>query len=449
MFILGIVLAIATIIYLLATNDERNAIIVFAFCSIAYLFFGYGIAISEIGNLFQQVGTLSILSKFIVIITVFFLIERFEETVFTDDYYLILRAFFYRFETIIIALYLLGVLFSTGSFYLDFLILLAALRLFKIDRFVAYITTCAVLFTNSLFKYSLVNINYLVENGLSSNDLMFDNYLVVIVMLIMMLMLLFAGYLNRRLEKDIAMDWKLPLIILLISGIGFIGAKSFTPSQMLVYLPVIGVILLYLNDLKARKLFSRFKTYPLTLSLVLFISFIGTIILSQYSLLLFGICGILLNSLLMNENYAAKKILFDDVSTKKNVYLLAGIIIFMTVVANYSIYNTTEMGISFVDYNLPRLLSGINDLSVRTIDLYSMAPFFEIDAPIKLPTTLEIAHLRYLVMAIPAVVVLSVPMQLLILNATGYKTKISLEMMFGVIFIGIIILTFISYGMGA
>lgn len=449
MFILGIILSIATLIYLLATNDERNGIIVFAFCTIAYLFFGYGIPLSEIGTILQDAGAISIISKFIVILGVFFLIERFENTVFLDDYYLILRAFFYRFETIILALYLFGILLSTGSMFMDFLLIVSVTRLLKIDRFVAYIATSAILITNSLFYYSLPNINYLVDNGIAYNNLMYSNGLVVIIITIMLTILLLAGYLNRRLEKEIAMEWKLPLIIIAIALIGLIGGNTIAPTQMISYMAIFGIVLLYLNDLHVRKQFSRFKKYPMTLSIVLFFAFIGIIILGSYSVILFAISAILLNSILIDESYQGEKIIFEDVSTKQNVYIISAMIIVITVVANYSVYNGTEIGTSFIDYYLPQIFSGLNDLSLRTIDLYSMSSFFEIDQPTHLLPTIAIEHLRYLVMAIPAVVVLSVPMQLLILNATGYKTKISLEVLFGVIFFGITILTFISYGLGA
>lgn len=450
MFIIGMIIIFSTLIYLLVTNNERRALYIFGASSIAYFIFGYRIPLNELNLLVAEANIGSVIVQFFIIFITIYLIERFEDTIFPRDYNLVLRSFFFRFETITLALFLLGVLLSTGNLIIDFLILVMMVRLFSVDKFIAYIVVTSTLFTNALFIYPAENIK-LIDEALNSTNLMhMSSLLVAIIIPAMMLVLYVAGFLVRSLEKEIVVEFKIIGIIIVTGIIGALGVASLSSTQMLVYLPLVALILLYLNDLNIRKKFSRFSQIPITLSIVMLIAFLVTIYISMYSFLLFTVCSILLHSVLLNERYQREKqVILEDESLSKSVYFALVIIFLIVILANYSVYNATEIGVPYIEMAIDNILASANGVLSRTFALYTNAAYFSLNTPMLINPQTDIDSIEYLVMAIPALFVISVPMQILILCSTGYKTKISGEVLIGVIVLGLLTMTIVSYAIGA
>lgn len=449
MFIFGMLLIISTLIYLLVTNNTRNALYIFSFTSIAYFIFGYGIPLNELNMLITQTNIIEMGLELITISIILYLILKFEDTVFLKDYNLILRSFFFRFETLTLALYLLGILLSSGSLIIDFLMLIAIVRLFKVDKFISYIVINSVLFTNAIFTYPIENIK-LVEATVPSVDLLHtSSLLVAIIIPIFMLMLYLSGFFVRNLEKDITVEFKILGIIGITGLVGFLASSNMSSSQLLVYLPVMSLILLYLNDMNVRKKFSRYSQIPLTLSIVLIISFLVTIYISLYSFVLFIICALILNSIILNEQYQVEKDLFDPSEVDNTTVLLSIVLIYiMTVFANYSIYNATDIGVPYISTVINDVAANGANVLTRTYMLFTNSAYFSSITPSLISEGASGGAIAYLVIAIPALQIISVPVQILLLASTGYKTKISSEVLLGVIAFGLVTLTLVSYAIG-
>ncbi len=450
MFLLGMLIIFSSLIYLLVTNNERGALYIFGVSSIAYFIFGYGVPLNEINLLVSESNLGILLIEFLIIFITLYLIRKFEDTVFTKDYNLVLRSFFFRFETLTLALYLIGVLISSGRMIVDFLMLIAIVRLLKVDKFISYIVVTAVLFTNALFIYPVENIK-LIDDSLSVTGFLHtSSMLVAIIIPIFMLILYGSGFLVRSLEKEIFVEFRIIGIIITTAVIGFLGVSSLSSTQMLVYIPIVALILLYLNDMNVRKKFSRFSQIPLTLSIVLLAAFIGTIYISKYSFILFLVCAFFLNSILLNERYVEVEVGYNDNPYNIQTVTTAIIFIFlMSLFANYSVYNATEIGVPYIQSALVDLIGNGSNVLSRTFALYTNAAYFSSYTPSLVPLQTDVTMIQYLVMAIPALTVISVPMQLLILSSTGYKTKISGEVLIGVILIGLLTVTLVSYAIGA
>lgn len=449
MFIFGMLLIIATLIYLLVTNNTRNALYIFSFTSIAYFVFGYGIPLNELNMLIAQTNMLGMALELITISIILYLILKFEDTVFLKDYNLILRSFFFRFETLTLALYLLGILLSSGNLIIDFLMLIAIVRLFKVDKFISYIVINSVLFTNAIFTYPVENIK-LVETTVPSVDLLHtSSLLVAIIIPIFMLMLYLSGFFIRNLEKDISVEFKILGIIAITAIVGLLGASNLSSSQLLIYLPVMSLILLYLNDMNVRKKFSRYSQIPLTLSIVLIISFLATIYISLYSFVLFIICALILNSIILNEQYQVDKDLFDPSQVDNTTVLLSIVFIYvMMVFANFSIYNASDIGVPYISTVLNEVAAHGTNVLTRTYLLFTNSAYFSSVTPSLIGDSVSGSTIAYLVIALPALQIISVPAQILLLASTGYKTKISSEVLLGVIAVGLVILTLVSYAIG-
>lgn len=450
MFLLGMLIIFSSLIYLLVTNNERGALYIFGVSSIAYFIFGYGVPLNEINLLVSESNLGILLIEFLIIFITLYLIRKFEDTVFTKDYNLVLRSFFFRFETLTLALYLIGVLISSGRMIIDFLMLIAIVRLLKVDKFISYIVVTAVLFTNALFIYPVENIK-LIDDSLSVTGFLHtSSMLVAIIIPIFMLILYGSGFLVRSLEKEIFVEFRIVGIIITTAVIGFLGVSSLSSTQMLVYIPIVALILLYLNDMNVRKKFSRFSQIPLTLSIVLLAAFIGTIYISKYSFILFLVCAFFLNSILLNERYVEVEVGYNDNPYNIQTVTTAIIFIFlMSLFANYSVYNATEIGVPYIQSALVDLIGNGSNVLSRTFALYTNAAYFTSYTPSLVPLQTDVTMIQYLVMAIPALTVISIPMQLLILSSTGYKTKISGEVLIGVILIGLLTVTLVSYAIGA
>lgn len=449
MFLLGMLIIASTLIYMLVTNNERGALYIFGVSSIAYFIFGYGVPLNEINKLLSSADLSKIGSNLIIILVVLYLINKFEDTVFTKDYNLVLRSFFFRFETITLALYLIGILLSSGNMITDFLLLLALVRLFNVDKFISYIVVTAVLFTNALFIYPMQNIEHMSESMNVSSYLHINSVLVAIIIPSFMLLLYISGFLVRRLEKDIVVEYKIIGIIVTTAVVGFLGISSLSSSEMLVYLPVLALVLLYLNDMNVRKKFSRYSQIPLTLSIALFIAFIGTIYISHYSLIVFIICAVFLNSVLLNERYISVEVGYNEnPDNQKTIYTAVIIIFLMILFANYSVYNATDIGVPYIQKGIDAAINNASNALGRTFTLYTNAGYFSGFTTTLIPVTTDSIMMQYLLMAIPALTVISVPMQLLIISGTGYKTKISGEILVGVIVVGLLTMTLVSYAIG-
>ncbi len=450
MFLLGMLIIFSSLIYLLVTNNERGALYIFGISSIAYFIFGYGVPLNEINLLVSESNLGSLIIQFAVIFLTLYLINRFEDTVFTKDYNLILRSFFFRFETLTLALYLIGILLSSGQLIIDFLMLVALVRLLKVDKFISYIVVTAVLFTNALFIYPTENLKLIDETINAAGFIHTNSMLVAIIIPVFMLILYMSGFLVRSLEKDIVVEFKIIGIIAITAIVGFLGVASLNSTQLLIYLPIMALVLLYLNDMNVRKKFSRFSQVPLTLSIVLLLAFIGTIYISTYSFILFIICTLFLNSVILNERYIDVEIGYDEnPDNKKTVYVAVVIIFLMVLFANYSAYNATEIGVPYIQSALIATINDAGNVLSRTYALYTNAAYFSTYTPTLIPVTTDLTTIQYLIIAIPALTVISVPMQLLIISSTGYKTKISGEILIGVIFIGLLTMTLVSYAIGA
>ncbi len=449
MFYFGMLIIFSTLIYLLVTNKEKSAFMMFIIASIAFLIFSYGVPVNELNLLFKEANVFNILFELVIIFLVFYLIGRFEDTVFTNDYNLVLRSFFFRFETITLALYLLGILLSSGNIIIDFLMLTAVMRLVKVDKFIAYVTINATLFTNALFVYPSANLELLPPDIVSSNFIHTSSLMAVAVISMFMVVLYFSGFLVRSLEKDIVVEIRILLIIVATAIVGLLGVNSFSSEQLLVYLPIVALILLYLNDMNVRKKFSRFASYPITLSIMLFVSFLATIYLSSQSFIMFIVCVILINSILLNEQYQIIENLFIEKQQAKNILIYICLLIVVVLLANYSYYNATQIGVPYIQSAINMAVSGSNPVLSRTFELYANAAFFSTFSPMFIAETNTNAAIQYLIIAIPALSIISIPMQIIIQEAVGYKTKISSEVLIGVISLGLLTLTLVSYAIGA
>ncbi len=449
MFYFGMLIIFSTLIYLLVTAKEKSAFVMFIIASIAYLVFSYGVPVNEINLLLKEANIFNVLVEVAIIFLVFYLIGRFEDTIFTKDYNLVLRSFFFRFETITLALYLLGILLSSGNLIIDFLTLTAVMRLLKVDKFISYVTMNAVLFTNAIFVYPISNLQLLSSDVVSTNFLHTSSMMAVVVITAFLVVLYFSGFLVRSLEKDITVEFRIILIIAVTAIVGFLGVNSFSTSQLLVYLPLVALILLYLNDMNVRKKFSRYSKHPITLSIILFASFIATIYLSSQSFLLFLVCVILINSILLNEQYQEIENLFVEKHESKNILLYICCIIVIGILANYSYYNATEIGVPYIQSAINGAVNGSNTVLSRTFELYANAAFLSPFSPMFISDTNSTQAIQYLIIAIPALSIISIPTQIIIQEAVGYKTKISSEVLIGVISLGLLTLTLVSYAIGA
>lgn len=450
MFLFGMLIIFASLIYLLVTNNERGALYIFGVSSIAYFIFGYGVPVNEINLLIRESNVGTIILKFLIIFITFYLIKKFEETVFLKDYNLVLRSFFFRFETLTLALYLFGILISSGNLIIDFLILIALVRLFKVDKFISYIVVTSVLFTNALFIYPAEYVKLIDDSVNVSNFMHTSSVLVAIIIPAFMLVLYVSGFLVRSLEKDIVVEFKIIAIIAITAIVGALGIKSLSSTQLLIYLPVMALILLYLNDMNIRKKFSRYSQIPITLSIVLLIAFVGTIYISKYSFVLFLVCALVLNSILLNERYHQDIVEYNE-NPDNHTTIIAGVVIIllMIIFANYSVYNATTIGVPYIQDAINTLTVGSTNVLARTYELYTNAAYFSVYTPTLIDPTLDLSTIQFLVIAIPALSIISVPMQLLIITSTGYKTKISGEILIGVILFGLLVLTLVSYAIGA
>lgn len=450
MFILGMLIIFSSLIYLLVTNNERGALYIFGVTSIAYFIFGYGVPLNELNLLLSESNVGPVFLQFVIIFVTFYLIEKFEETVFTKDYNLVLRSFFFRFETLTLALYLIGILISSGRLIIDFLMLIALVRLFKVDKFISYVVVTAVLFTNSLFIYPAEYVKLIDDTISASNFMHTSSMLVAIIIPAFMLVLYASGFLVRSLEKEIVVEFRILAIIGLTTIVGLLGMSNMSSTQLLVYLPLMALVLLYLNDLNIRKQFSRYSQIPITLSIVLFVAFIGTIFISKYSFILFMICAFVLNSILLNERYLESTIVYDENPDNYKTVLTAIVIIsLMIIFANFSVYNATEIGVPYLQQAINSSLETGSNVLSRTYGLYTNAAYFSAYTPLLIDKSLDLTSIQYLIIAIPALTVISVPMQLLIISSTGYKTKISGEILIGVILFGLLTMTLVSYAIGA
>lgn len=449
MFLLGILVIVSSLIYLLATNNERNTLYIFASVSIAYFIFGYGVPLSEVYLLITESGSFDIVLAFLSIIVVFYLIEKYENTIFPFDYSLVLRSFFFRFETITLALYLIGILFSSGNLIIDFLVLVTIVRLANVDKFISYIVLNAVLFTNAIFVYPVANATFF-ETTKTATDLMHNNSLLVaIVIPAFMLVLYVSGFLVRSLEKEIFIEMRIVGIIALSAAIGVLGHSVLSSSELLIYIPLLALILLSLNDLNVRKKFSRYSKIPLALSILLLFALILTIYISAYSFIVFIICAILVNSSIANEKYQKKEVLYNpDKIELKTLAISVVLILTIVLFANNSIYNATAIGVPYVNQAINEVITGSSNVLVRTYELFANSAYFTMQTPRLLDPTLSSQTVQYLLIAIPALAIISVPTQLLLLMSTGYKTKISGEVLIGVMLLGLVTITLISYAIG-
>ncbi|WOO86648.1 hypothetical protein RZE82_05905 [Mollicutes bacterium LVI A0039] len=450
MFLFGMILICSTLIYLLSTNNERNAMYLFGGASIVYFIFGYGVPLNEIPLLVSESNFLGLVMQVISIIIIFYIIRKFDNTIFPFDYNLVLRSFFFRFETISLALFLIGLLISSGNLIIDFVVMVAIVRLTNVDKFIAYVTVNAVLFTNAIFVYPNFNVGMFGDTLIASELVSTSNLLVAIFIPSVMLILYASGFLMRSLEKEIFVEVRIIGIIILTAVVGLLGVSSLSSSQMLIYLPIMSLILLSLNDMGVRKKFSRYSQIPLTLSIIIAITFILSIYISQYSFILFIICAVLVNATIMNERYQKKEQSYDeDPGQFKTIVIGVCLMFAMVIFANYSIYNATEMGVPYIEQAMITLESGSTNILTRTYELYANAAYFSMYTPMLIRPEFSATTIQFLLIAIPALSVISIPSQLLILSSTGYKTKISGEVSMGVIIIGLITLTLISYAIGA
>lgn len=449
MFLYGIIIIFASLIYLLVTNNEKNTLYIFASSSIAFLVLGYGVALNEINLLLEKSNFIGDLISLTVVIITLNLIAKFEKTIFIKDYNLVLRSFFFRFETLTLALYLVGILISTGNLLIDFLIQIALVRLLNIDKFIGFVVVNAVLFTNALFIYPSANLE-MINTGVDATNLMHTNeMLVVIIIPVLMLILYFAGFSVRNLEKDIKLEFRIIFIIIITALIGILGIANFTSGELLSYMAIVALVLLYLNDMNVRKKFSRFSEYSLAKSIVIFLLFIFAIYLSQFSFLIFIIMALLINSVVLNENYLEQNIGIDEYPNSNKTAIITLILIFsMIILANYSFYNATSLGDPYLKGAIANSVANDSNILSRTYMLYANANYFSTYTATLIDPTLSLANIQYLIIAIPALLVITIPMQILILSATKYKTRNSGEIILGVISIGLICLTFISYAIG-
>lgn len=449
MFLYGIIIIFACLIYLLVTNNERNTLYIFASSSIVFLVLGYGVALNEINLLLEKSNFIGDLISLTIVIVTLNLIAKFEKTIFIKDYNLVLRSFFFRFETLTLALYLVGILVSTGNLLTDFLIQIALVRLLNVDKFIGFAVVNAVLFTNALFIYPSENLE-LVNAGVDATNLMHTNeMLVVIIVPVLMLILYFSGFSVRNLEKDIKLEFRIIFIIIITALIGILGIANFTSGELLSYMAIVALVLLYLNDMNVRKKFSRFSEYSLAKSVIIFLAFILAIYLSKISFLVFIVMALLINSIILNENYQEQNIGIDEYPTSNKTAVITLILIFsMIILANYSFYNATSLGDPYLKGVIANSVANDSNILSRTYMLYANASYFSTYTSNFIDPTLSLANIQFLIIAIPALLVITIPMQILILSATKYKTRNSGEIILGVISIGLICLTFISYAIG-
>lgn len=452
MFFIGMVIIFFSLVHMLITNDEQKTFYIFMGSLIACFILGYGVPLNELGDLVISSNIFSVIGNIIILGITFYLIGHFEKTVFIDDYRLVLRSFFFRYETITLAFFLMGILFATGDLFTDFLVMVTALRLFKVDRFISYITLTSVLFFNSLFNY--LNINFeslpLAYTGSLEGVYTNTNDFIVFLIIVIMLALFFAGYLVRSLEKEIKLEWRSLGIIVIVFVVGMLGKDVLSSQQLLVYLPIVGLILLFCNDLNVRKKFSRYRNYPITLSLILIVAFILTIVISEYSLVFFIVCSLLVNGIILGEKYQLDDSVFDfEHQVNLKTIVISGALIELVILfANHSIYNSTAVGVPFLSFEFTNMLNHIGSLLERTFSLYTLGSMFSTYSLNFIPTNIEIGQIQYLAMVMPALFVISLPAQILILNSTRYHTKMSVEIVIGVIAFGLILLTLVSYGIG-
>lgn len=450
MFILGMLIIVSTLIYLLVTSNERGALYIFGVSSLAYFIFGYGVPLNEINMLVGEANIGQLILQFITIMTVIYLVNKFEDTVFLNDYNLILRSFFFRFETMTLALYLLGILISSGHILTDLLVLVTLLRLFKVDRFIGYVVVNSVLFTNAIFIYPANNVELLDSTVSSSNLMHTSSMLVAIIIPVFMLVLYSAGFLVRNLEKDIVVEFKFLAIIAITTVVGLLGVESFSSRQLLVLLPILALVLLYLNDMNVRKKFSRYSQIPITLSVLLLLAFIATLYIGEYSFILFMTCAIIINSIVLNERYQVVDQMFvENPDEQKTLITAVILILLMTIFANFSVYNATEIGVPYIQTAINEVVVGQSNVLGRTFELYTNAAYFTTYTPQLISSSIDLSNAQFLIIAIPALSIIAVPTQILIMTAIGYKTKISGEILMGSIAFGLLVLTLVSYAIGA
>ncbi len=449
MFIFGIILIISSLVYLLITNNERRALYIFTIPSIIYLIFSYGVPLNDISLIYKQSDLINNIIKILIIFTTLYTINKFEKTIFLEDYNLMLRSFFFRYETIIIALFLVGILISSGVLIIDFLVLITIVRLINIDKLISYLVVTSVLFVNALFVYPLTSIRNLqldVEYTQFAND---TNIIVVVVLVALMSILYFTAYLYRRTEKSIKLDIKSIGIIILTGLVGLLAYTNFSSEQLLIYLPIVALALLYLNDMNLRKKFSRLSNVPITYSIGLFAIFLFSIYISLYSVFLFLILIVILQVIVSNKKYKQTKNIFDlpTIDNKTIVHAIL-LIITMILIANHSEYNATIVGVPYVQYAIENTIAGNINTLERTYSLYTNAAFFSNYTITLINPSFGVETIKYLLISIPALSIISIPIQILLITATGYKTKMSGEVLIGVIGVGLITITLISYLIG-
>ncbi len=449
MFLIGMLLIFFVLAYLLITNNDRKAIYIFGLVSIAYFIFGYGVPVNEIRELISNVYVLELIRKMVIILIVFRVIEKFEDTVFIDDYSLILRSFFFRYETITLALFLIGILLSTGYLFIDFLLMVAIVRLLKVDEFMAYTIVTATLFFNGITNYQVINMDEVTYNSVQFAQANTHVSIVTVVTLtLIMLILYFSGYLVRRLEKDIILDKRVLLVILVSAIIGSLGINVLDATTIIRSMAVSSIIMLYLNDMNVRKQFSRFRSFPLAYSALLLFAFFMAITIGMFSLILFLILMFFVNAIVMNEQYQSNNISYERDETFKIVVIAISLMFINIILANNSTYNTVEIGVPFIVHNLNIIYDSMPNVFARTYELYTIAPYINLTHLYAVPETVSYASSLYLTFALPMLLVISIPMQLLITNATKYRSKTSVEVVSLTILIGLILVTIISYGLG-
>lgn len=120
----------------------------------------------------------------------------------------------------------------------------------------------------------------------------------------------------------------------------------------------------------------------------------------------------------------------------------------MIIFANYSLYNATDVGVPYIQAALNQAISENSSALLRTYTLYTNAAYFSADTARYIDPAIGLSNIQYIVIAMPALAIISVPVQILILSSTGYKTKISGEILLCVILIGLLTLTIVSYAIG-
>ncbi len=447
MYIVAILLIISSLVYFLMTNNERQTLAIFCVSSLILMIFGYGIPIaftSVFANFTQLGHVFYALAIFIAVITI---IKKIENSVFMKDYSLILRSFYFKYETIAVALYLVGLVISSGYIIIDFLMLVAIVRLFKIDTFIGYSIVSAVMFTNGLFVYSEPAINALLSQGEIIPSGLYGQLIVLIIPLIMTLMY-FVGFGVRSFEKKIKIDFKILLIILITAVIGALAQGNYTTHELLNFMPFLPLILLYLNDMNIRKDFSRYSAIPLAYSIVLIFSFLLAIYFSFSNIIIAILLLVIINIIVSREeNIVYKSSYVEWEIDNKQIIIGVSMLALMILIANNSVYNSTQIGHSYIDYAITNNLTLNLNAFNRTFVLYLNSSFYPLDL-LSLVSEQNIASIQYFVVAIPALFVLSIPFQLITILSTGYKSKVVGEMIVAVIGLGLVFTIIISYVIG-